>query len=86
MSEFATTVAMWTGLEEDLEIFNTHLKELGYTEEAAEAFRIFCTPGDAVKYFKFPKNTHFQGIKVVPVSEYPTHMCAIVKSTEYLEE
>lgn len=84
-NDFHTTLGIWTEVEHSFAVIEEHLEELGFVPEEAAQFRIFCSPDDAVEYFKYPSKTSWNDIKVEVVTAYPRHMCSIVRSTEYTQ-
>lgn len=64
---------------------NQMLDRLGFSDNPLE-FRIFVDPRSAVEYFRFPKKATYKGIQLELVGAFPSRMCVIMRSNEFLPE
>lgn len=79
------TRCVFSQLDDDFVALNKNLDKLEYSEEAIKEFRIFCDPQSAVEFFGYPKDTYKQ-IPIILVTEFPSRICLLIRSTEYLLE
>lgn len=81
------TMAAWAQLTQDFVMLSQQLEDLKFVEdENAGEFKIFCCTQDAVEFFKFPNKLAWKGVKVVMISDFPTKLCAVVRSSEFINE
>lgn len=79
------TSAFWCRLDDDFAMMQEYLERVGFSDATANEFRIFCNPEAAVEFFGMPKTTHHNGMKVVMVSDFPSFVAGVVRSTEFAE-
>ena len=81
--EAIKTSAFMCRLDDGFQMMQEYLDRLGFNEECAAEFKIFCGTQSAVEFFGYPKKTSHKGMEVVAISKYPSLVANVVRSTEF---